>query len=145
MVYVKDNSKRRGIGNIVSTLVYSIVIAATLVTLVNIVPPALAGIARVVFRVKVLPLDEYDSLNAELDKTKNDLDALNGTDMKVKEEAFANYEAFNAAKRQKAAAEEQNAADKKKIASLEWKVGEMEKKMAEAKTLAASFAKMNKD
>lgn len=102
------------------------------------VPHVFAGTMRVVFKIKVLPLGEYDSLNAELKKTQKDLEVMTVTDKKAKKEAAANFEAFNEAKQHKIAAEERNTAAMKKISDLEAKIMAMENHMAEAKALAAS-------
>ena len=84
-----------------------------------------------VFKMKVLPIAEYDSLTAELETTKQKLTDVTAIEEKEKKEAAANFEAFNQAKGQKTAAQE-------KIAELEAKIKVMEEHMAQAKELAAS-------
>ena len=84
-----------------------------------------------VFKMKVLPLAEYNSLTAELETTKKKLTDVTAIEEKEKEEAKANFEAFNAAKGQKNAAQQT-------IAELEAKIKLLEEHMAQAKALAAS-------
>lgn len=97
----------------------------------NAAPIVFTSVITFVFKMKVLPIAEYDSLTAELETTKQKLTDITTVEEKEKKEASANYEAFNHAKEQKNAAQQ-------KIAELEAKIKMMEEHMAQAKELAAS-------
>ena len=97
----------------------------------NAAPIVFTSVMTFVFKMKVLPVAEYDSLTAELETTKQKLTDVTAIEEKEKKEAAANFEAFSQAKGQKTAAQE-------KIAELEAKIKVMEEHMAQAKELAAS-------
>mmetsp|Transcript_3627 Transcript_3627/g.6322 ORF Transcript_3627/g.6322 Transcript_3627/m.6322 type:complete len:167 (-) Transcript_3627:133-633(-) len=117
---------------------------AIMVGLTTLAPASFAGVMGAVFKIKVLPLDEYVSLKAELEKTRKELEVLIATDKMVKKEASANFQAYKEAKQHKIAAEEQNAEAMLEVSKLEAKMAEMEDHMAEAKAFAAeSINKMD--
>ena len=48
------------------------------------------GIVKDVLKMKVLSLDEFDSMTADLEKTKKDLDVMTASEKKATDEAAAN-------------------------------------------------------
>ena len=101
------------------------------IPLTNAAPIVFKGVMTCAFKMKVVPIAEYDSLTTELEETKQKLADVTTVEEKEKKEASANFEAFSQAKEAKNAAQQ-------KIAELEAKLKVMEEHMAEAKKLAAS-------
>ena len=108
------------------------------------------GIVKDVLKMKVLSVDDFDALNADLEKVKKDLEAMTT----AKNDAEANASKLSGVEEQKAtcdkavtglsqerdtlkaSAEESS----KKLADLEVKVGGLESELATAKAAAATAA-----
>ena len=68
--------------------------------------------------MKVLSLDEFDSMTADLEKTKKDLDVMTAAEKKATDEAAANLSQFKDMEQQKISGDKEQDAMKTTISEL---------------------------
>ena len=89
--------------------------------------------------MKVLSLDEFDSMTADLEKTKKDLDVMTAAEKKATDEAAANLSQFKDMEQQKISGDKEQDAMKTTISELHGKIASLEKDVADAKEYTATF------
>ena len=89
--------------------------------------------------MKVLSLDEFDSMTADLEKTKKDLDVMTAAEKKATDEAAANLSQFKDMEQQKISGDKEQDAMKTTISELHGKIASLEKEVADAKEYTATF------
>ena len=97
------------------------------------------GIVKDVLKMKVLSLDEFDSMTADLEKTKKDLDVMTAAEKKATDEAAANLSQFKDMEQQKISGDKEQDAMKTTISELHGKIASLEKDVADAKEYTATF------
>lgn len=97
------------------------------------------GIVKDVLKMKVLSLDEFDSMTADLEKTKKDLEVMTVAEKKATDEAAANLSQFKDMEQQKIGGDKEQDAMKTTISELHGKIASLEKEVADAKEYTATF------
>ena len=91
-------------------------------------------------KMKVLSLDEFDTMTADLEKTKKDLDVMTAAEKKATDEAAANLSQFKDMEQQKFSGDKEQDAMKTTISELHGKIASsLEKDVANAKEYTATF------